>query len=436
MTDIKRTVNENRINIYKYDTDKFKSENVSVYFSLPTCKEKSVARSLLLSVLKRGTEKYPSQKLINERLDELYATLVNLKNQKFDNTQLLGVSADLIYSSYTDEGEDLLPPALDVISQMLFHPAIDSKTGMFLEEYLESEKENYKSIILSQINEPRTYAAIRCREEMFSSIGVVYKLDTMCERIDNTTMKDIYECYLDILQNAKILVFYVGKRSDDDLEKHILDVFSNYGAKTIEKKNASVKLLDHLYNPNVIVEDTDISQSRLVMGFNCQTTWRDEDYYAMLLCNEILGASPISKLMMNVREKLSLCYECSSVYNSARGAIFVTTGIDRENYNLAKSAIIAQLEDIKQGKITEAEFYAAKKSIYNVYSSVSDSQSAIERFYLGRLINEIDIDIASFLDKMDKLSLQDVVTAANKINLHTVYLLRGDECGEEESFYE
>ena len=88
MTDIKCTVNNDRMSIYKYDTDKFKSENVSVYFSIPTCKEKSVARSLLLSVLKRGTEKYPTQRLINERLDELYATLVNLKNQKFDNVQL------------------------------------------------------------------------------------------------------------------------------------------------------------------------------------------------------------------------------------------------------------------------------------------------------------------------------------------------------------
>ena len=212
MTDIKCTVNNDRISIYKYDTDKFKSENVSVYFSLPTCKERSVARSLLLSVLKRGTEKYPTQRLINERLDELYATLVNLKNQKFDNIQLIGVSADIIYSSYTDGAENLFSDALDVVAQMMFHPIIDKETGMFCEEYLQSEKENYKSIILSQINEPRTYAAIRCREEMFSSLGIIDNLDTMCERIDNTTMQDIYECYQDIMENSKILVFYVGRR--------------------------------------------------------------------------------------------------------------------------------------------------------------------------------------------------------------------------------
>lgn len=436
MTDIKCTVNNDRISIYKYDTDKFKSENVSVYFSLPTCKERSVARSLLLSVLKRGTKKYPTQRLINERLDELYATLVNLKNQKFDSVQLIGVSADIIYSSYTDGAENLFSDALDVVAQMMFHPIIDKETGMFCEEYLQSEKENYKSIILSQINEPRTYAAIRCREEMFSSLGIIDNLDTMCERIDNTTMQDIYECYQDIMKNAKILVFYVGKRSDEDVLKQINSAFYKNCPAADINRDINIKALEHLAEPNVVIEDSDISQSRLVMGFNCQSTWRDDDYYAMLLCNEILGASPVSKLMMNVREKLSLCYECSSIYNSARGAIFVATGIDRENYDLASNAILAQMDDIKQGRVSEAELDAAKKSIFNVYSAVDDSQSAIERFYLGRLINKIDVDIDAFLSRINELTLDDIIAAAKKTSLHTVYFLRGSEDGEEDLFDE
>ena len=127
---------------------------------------------------------------------------------------------------------------------------------------------------------------------------------------------------------------------------------------------------------------------------------------------------------------MSLCYECSSVYNSARGVIFVTTGIDSENYELAKGAILSQLEDIKNGKISQTEFDAAKKSITNVYSAVADSPNAIERFYLGRLINGIDVEISDFLDKIADLTPSDVVDAANKLSLHTVYFLRGNESGE------
>ena len=162
------------------------------------------------------------------------------------------------------------------------------------------------------------------------------------------------------------------------------------------------------------------------MGLNCGVTWQDEDYYAMLLCNEILGASPISKLMMNVREAMSMCYECSSVYNSARGAIFVTTGIDSENFELAKNAIFAQIQDIQKGKISETEFLAAKKSILNVYSAVADSPNAIERFYLGRIVNGIDTDIPEFIEKINVLTIEQVVEAAKKITPHTIYFLRGE----------
>lgn len=433
MTDIQRMGDGTGISVYCFGTERFKSENISIYFSLPNIKEDSVKRSLLLSVLKRGTEKYPSQKLINERLDELYATLVNLKNQKFEGTQLLGISADIINSEYTDDGNDLLPEVLDVIRQMLFCPTLDRKTGVFFEEYVKSEKENYKSIILSQINEPRTYAAIRCREETFNSLGIVDKLDTMCKKIDAVSSRELYKCYKDMVESANILVFYVGKRSAEEIMEHVRSAFSQraVAANAIHKK--PIKLLTSKDDANVIEESSDISQARLVMALNCGVTGLDEGYYAMLLCNEILGASPISKLMVNVREKLSLCYECSSVYNSARGVIFVTTGIDSENYELAKMAILSQLDDMKNGKISQTEFEAAKKSIINVYSAVADSPSAIERYYLGRLINGIDVEIADFLKKISDLTVADVVDAANKLSLHTVYLLRGDDSGEGES---
>ena len=427
MTDIKRTNKSARIKVYKYGTDKFKSESISIYFSVPSNREASVARSLLLSVLKRGTQKYVSQRAINERLDELYATLVNFKNQKFEGVQLLGASADLIKSAYVEDGEDILPQVLEVISQMLFYPAIDEKSGAFYEEYVKSEKENYKSIILSQINEPRTFASIRCREEMFSSLGIIDNLDTMCQKIESVSADDLVNQYREIISTAEIMVFYVGERSIEEVYDEVSKIIPTNEGTNHSNEGGRIKLLKNLDKPNEIIEDSDTTQGRLIMGFNCQTTWQDEDYYAMLLCNEILGASPISKLFMSVREKMSLCYECSSVYNSARGALFVTTGIDSDNYELAKAAIIEQVEKIKCGEISEDELSAAKKSICNGYSAVADSPSAIEKFYLGRIINDIDVDISGFLAKINALSLDDVIRAANSLSLHTVYFLRGDE---------
>lgn len=432
MSDIKYIENGAGIGAYCYYTDRFKSENISVYLCLPTSREDSVKRSLFLSVLKRGTQSFRTQKEINIKLDELYATLVSLKNQKFDDVQLLGISADIIDSAYTECGEDLMPEVLELLSEILYLPRMD-EAGRFCEEFVKSEKENYKSIILSQINEPRTYAAIRCREEMFAELGIFDRLDTMCEKIDAATADEIFDTYRNAIECAQILAFYVGKRTPEEVMEQLESAFSHKKCEKRSFEKRDIQKLAKRDEPMVICESADVTQGRLVMGYNSGITWRDEDYYATLLCNEILGASPISKLMMNVREALSLCYECSSVYNSAKGAIIVTTGIDTNNYELARGAIEAQLDDIKNGKVSEQELFAAKKSIYNIYNAVSDSPNAIERFYLGRIINGIDASVSDFLKKIDALTLDDVMRAARALELHTVYFLKGERDGEGEN---
>ena len=427
MTDIKDTTNDGRISVYKFGTDKFKSENISIFFAVPPKRKASVARTLLLSVLKRGTEKFPTQKDINERLDELYATLVNFKNQKFDGLQLLGLSADIIRAPYLDGGVDLLPDVLEVIAEMLFHPALDGATGTFFDEYVRSEKENYKSIINSQMNEPRSYAAIRCREEMFSSLGVIDRLQTVIERIDESDTQALYDEYQYILNNAKIVVFYVGERSSKDIYEEICKILPSTVGKDVVISNHAPLLLENMETPIEIIEDFPVYQGRLIMGFNCRVTWSDDDYCAMLLCNEILGASPVAKLFMKIREEMSLCYECSSVYNSARGAIIVTTGIDSENYELCRDEVMALVRNMQNGDITEAELSAAKKSLVNVYSAIKDSPSAIEKFYLGRAIHGINLELDSFVEKFNALTREDVIRCANMLSLHTVYFLRGEE---------
>ena len=87
---------------------------------------------------------------------------------------------------------------------------------------------------------------------------------------------------------------------------------------------------------------------------------------------------------------------------------------------------------IVQGKISETEFLSAKKSIFNVYSALCDSPSAIERFYLGRIINGINIGIDDFLAKIDSITVDDIKRAAGRLSLHTVFYLCGEgECEDE-----
>ena len=71
----------------------------------------------------------------------------------------------------------------------------------------------------------------------------------------------------------------------------------------------------------------------------------------MQLLNIIYGAGVTSKLFLNVREKLSLCYYCGSSDNGQKGFMTVHSGIEFKNEKTATDEILAQLEEIKKGNI-------------------------------------------------------------------------------------
>ena len=83
----------------------------------------------------------------------------------------------------------------------------------------------------------------------------------------------------------------------------------------------------------------DVTQGKLGMGFACGS----DDYAAALMGNTLFGGSSNSKLFLNVREKLSLCYYASSAYHRQKRLITVSSGIEFQNYQKAYDEIMAQL---------------------------------------------------------------------------------------------
>ena len=55
-------------------------------------------------------------------------------------------------------------------------------------------------------------------------------------------------------------------------------------------------------------ERQNLNQGKLSMGFRTKTRYGDDDYYALMVYNGILGGGAHSKLFSNVREKASLAY--------------------------------------------------------------------------------------------------------------------------------
>ena len=78
-------------------------------------------------------------------------------------------------------------------------------------------------------------------------------------------------------------------------------------------------------------------------------TYDYDNYAAIKVMCAIFGSGTFSKLFMNVREKMSLCYYCSASLVNHKGLIVVQSGVETENALKALDAIRNELNEVRKG---------------------------------------------------------------------------------------
>ncbi len=170
----------------------------------------------------------------------------------------------------------------------------------------------------------------------------------------------------------------------------------------------------------------DVTQGKLGMGFSIES----DDNTALLMGNTLFGGSSNSKLFMNVREKLSLCYFASSLYHRQKNLITVSSGIEFQNYQQAFDEICLQLKAVQNGDLEDWELEGARSTLLNAYTAMGDSQARLENFYLGQAATG-QAETPELLAKaIQEVTLPRILDAMQTVSLDTVYFLKGKEAAE------
>lgn len=113
--------------LYTAETDRFKTGLFSVLSTLPITRENAVFAPLLLSVLRRGTQQYPTLSDISRRLDWLWGAGFSVRASYRGNLLVVGFTANLLDSSYLPQDSgDLMGGILDLMREILFAPVRDA----------------------------------------------------------------------------------------------------------------------------------------------------------------------------------------------------------------------------------------------------------------------------------------------------------------------
>ena len=175
-----------------------------------------------------------------------------------------------------------------------------------------------------------------------------------------------------------------------------------------------------------VVEEMDVTQGKLCMGFVTPITNRDQNFVPMQLMNTIFGAGMTSKLFVNVREKLSLCYSVGSGYYGSKGIVTVSAGIDFDKEQQTREEILRQLKAMQEGDISAQELTAAKEAILSSLRDTHDSPGSIEGFYATAALSGLQLTPAEYMEAIYAITAHQVVAAAQTLTLHTTYFLKGE----------
>ena len=399
---------------------KFKTSVLSAQFVTPLQRDTAAAHALLTAVLRRGTVSCPDMGALSVRLDKLYGARIDYTVRKKGENQCVGFVASFIDDSFVPGGERLLEPVAALLGELICDPV--TVRGRFVPAYFESEKVNLIDAIRSILNDKRDYASSRLLQEMCA--GEAYGVPRLGSEADaeKITLKKLHTAYSRLISTSRLELFYSGSADLKRVEQALLSAFATLPRESVQGIPATA---EHPARQEVkyVEEAMDVTQGKLGMGFSCGS----DDSAAILMGNTLFGGSSNSKLFMNVREKLSLCYYASSVYHRQKGIITVSSGIEFANYQKAYDEILVQLEAVRRGELEDWELEGAKSTLLNAYTSMGDSQSKLENFYLGQIATGHSESPEELAEQVRSVTPERIFRAMESVQLDTVYFLKGKE---------
>ena len=430
------------IKIKRFENNKFKTNEIAVFVTIKQTKENATKNALIPAVLRRGSANFQNQLEISKKLENMYGASFNCGVDKSGDYIILKFFIETINNEYSDSKENLAQEAFNLLTDIVFNPLVENNG--FNINYVKQEKDNLAKIINSKKDDKANYAYQRCVEEMFKNNPYgIYKYGSL-QDLEKINEKNLYEYYLNIIQNSPIFIYINGKNAnsinvDENINNNFKIAFNNNSneynkndglqeknenAEIEDNKNTEIKdnknaKVEALQPINIVKEKLDVTQGKLIIGLNAPS----ENKYAVTMYNTILGGGANSKLFQNVREKESLAYYASSRYIRRKNAIIIRTGIELANYDKAVKVIKEQLEEMKKGNISDYELSSAKTLILASLKLIPESQEDIMAFDFDQDVFNENLTFKQYYKKIENITLNEIIDVANQVKINTIYYL-------------
>lgn len=407
------------VNLHVAPTEKFKTVRMRVSFESHLSSDTATANALIPLVLRRGSQSLPTMREISCHLEGLYGAAFGVDTRKIGESQLMEAQFHVSSERFLPEAAGLLAESIDFLRETLLNPV--TVDGAFKPEYVNSERETLRQRIDGLVDERFQYAVERCYANMCADEPFGTYRYGQSDALEALDAPGLYARYQDIINNSPVHIIVVGAVQPDEVRALFAERFvlpRGQVADIAEPKTV------HPGEARTVIERMDVQQGVLVLGCRLPVKYTDDNYPALLMYNGILGGFSHSKLFTEVRERASLAYTAFSRMETVKGVQILFAGIDVNKFDQARDIMLAQLDAVKQGNVSETELESTRKAMLNGLTSGLDDASQIIHNRLFGAVGGTFRDVSDTAAAIESVTLDDIVQVAQGVELDTVYFLR------------
>jgi len=404
---------------------RFKTSRLLLQLALPLRLHQpdiTAAGALLPYLLHRSCAAYPKPRLLESRLAELYGAKLGAQVQKQGEAQVLTVALTAVDDRFALGGEAVAAGCANLLLDLLFAPSLEG--GLFPERSVALEKRLLVEQLESEEGNKWQYAANRMDALMCGREA--YGLNPKGEKdaVAALTPQDVTRAWRNALETAPIQFTLVADADGEAVREAIAARFAG------QARNPFMPQTEFIFaagEEKFVREEQPIEQAKLFLGLRAGMKDMRDKQYPLWVMTDLFGGGPYSKLFLNVREKMSLCYAVGAQFVRYKGLLVVRSGIDTEKAPQARAAILDQLEAMRTGDFSDEELATSVRSLCDSIRTVADTPESLANWYSTGLVRGEHLSPEDTCARIEAVARDEVVEAARGVTLDTIYLLAAKE---------
>lgn len=315
----------------------------------------------------KGSKKYPTAYDISSTIEGMGA-IVNAYTSK-DHTGYW-VKAPIAHAH----------KVIDVMADIVLYPRL-----------VLQEMEREKKVIIEEINMyedmPSHKVSDIYDEVLFKGSRLAAEIAGTAKTVSSFTQSQVQD-YMQKHYNPESSLLVISGGINKHIKQLTSQINATFGAWKSGKVNKRTHVQYQQPQPNIRIHTKKTEQAHVCMGFRT-FAYKDKRRYALTVLSALLGGGMSSRMFIQIRECLGLCYYISTGHElyEDTGYIVTQAGIknDAATMKQALTAMYKEYRTITEGGISRQELVRAKELLKGrLILSLEDSRS-VASFIAGQI---------------------------------------------------